>query len=199
MCCHASPPPHSPWITGTNVCPKFSFNFIIRILQWKMNPMNAREAFFRLLSRHHHHLVGWWAERALKISASCKPEKMKKRKKKEHSLVTQKKKQHRKFAMVFCRGYDDACYVLTCNSPSPSCALQAIIPFFFIIFFLLCDTGRCPSLIHYWFITTTSCEQWISLENEAFNPEGACGEAGACKFHNTKKNQKKQKKRQEIF
>jgi hypothetical protein len=68
---------------------------------------------------------------------------------------------------------------------------QAIIPFFFIIFFLLCDTGRCPSLIHYWFITTTSFEQWISLEKVAFNPEGACGEAGACKVHNTKKNRKK--------
>ncbi len=71
--------------------------------------------------------------------------------------------------------------------------LQAIIPLFFIIFFVLCDTGRCPSLIHYWFITTTSCEQWISLEKEAFNPEGACGEAGACKVHNTKKKRKKRK------
>lgn len=28
----------------------------------------------------------------------------------------------------------------------------------------------------------------------AFNPEGACGEAGACKVHNTKKKQKKGKK-----
>jgi hypothetical protein len=44
--------------------------------------------------------------------------------------------------------------------------------------------------------------QWISLEKEAFNPEGACGEAGACKVHNTKKKktkQKEQRKRQEIF
>jgi hypothetical protein len=72
---------------------------------------------------------------------------------------------------------------------------QAIIPFFFIIFFLLCETGRCPSLIHYWFITTTSCEQWISLEKEAFNPEGASGEAGACKLHNTKKKKKKKNKK----
>jgi hypothetical protein len=72
---------------------------------------------------------------------------------------------------------------------------QAIIPFFFIIFFLLCETGRCPSLIHYWFITTTSCEQWISLEKEAFNPEGASGEAGACKLHNTKTKKTKKKKK----